>query len=62
MFASGPLSAKFSSYAFFRVFFISVSTSIGTNKECIYIKGASQTFGDAVTPNCPLDSSQPDSD
>jgi len=43
---------------YFRVFFISVSTSMSTKKESIYGKGASfngapQAFGGAVAPNCP---------
>jgi len=38
--------------------FKSVSTSMGTKKGCIYgkgapFKGAPQTFGGAVAPNCP---------
>jgi len=33
------------------VFFISVSTSTGTKKGRIYIRGAPQIFGEAVAPN-----------
>jgi len=41
-----------------KVFLISISTSIGTKKGRIYIKGAPfneapQTFGGEVAPNCP---------